>query len=161
MWVHEELGKSLRCPRETWSCTLGSPRVRSRMKCRALGDLILGMSLWSEKNTACHILRGKLFASAASGWERWNDGDKGAVCGEDQIWSKLKLDCWSATYAIWNKYIWFYKSFWKMCWTKRRSWWYENGNATVFPLPSLPPSCLSSTSLNTSLLLITWKAPFS
>lgn len=26
---------------------------------------------WSGKNAACHILRGKLLASAASGWEWW------------------------------------------------------------------------------------------
>lgn len=43
MWVHEELGEGRRCPRKSWSWTVGSPRVRSRMKCQMLGDLILGM----------------------------------------------------------------------------------------------------------------------
>lgn len=39
------------------------------MKCQTLGDLILGVRRSSEKNAACHILRGKLLASAASGNE--------------------------------------------------------------------------------------------
>lgn len=43
MWVHQELGEGLGYPRETWSWTVGSPRVRSRMKCQTLGDLMLGM----------------------------------------------------------------------------------------------------------------------
>lgn len=48
-----------------------------------------------------------------------------------------------------------------MCWTEKCSWWYEDGNAILFPLLLPSPSCLSSTSLNTSLLLIMWEAPFS
>lgn len=87
MWVLQELGEGLGYPRRNLELDCGLTWGEKQNEMSNTGWPHAGNvrnRRWSEKNAACHILRGKLFASAASGWEWWSDGDKGAACGEDK-----------------------------------------------------------------------------